>query len=516
MEHSVSLSLSLPEHARTLTHSSHRERMSFDLQQRLEGQVTSQKMRIEELEEEIAQKSQLLDILKSGLKTYKSYGARKPSKTQREMDFMFMSGKNPPSLPATKVRALVFDCGTSETKALLYTYTNNSKGCDISLEEVYLDNEAKGTKRPGVIEAIESGTIDDVVETFSNLYLQATKSDGKSKTHEMTGLDFCIVGASAWARKLYTNLKVNQDKNILLYELRENGLFPKIFPQSDESAFELLATLLAFTSGKKVGMIPMDFVFSGVLGSGGGSCQYTMRDEKGSYQSLLVEIGNREGRDTFIKSAKSNFKKDPKKSLKDLEDWVRDMKGKIELRKKEASKKFTFRKVKGFVLCISAQYYAAGEMCKVLKGCKETYGNFCNKDNKTETISAGLAVQAAEKYLKQQKKRWLEMSVSEREALVSDKKKLKNFALGLANVSICSTFWSLYFENSAVLCFKRDWEIGGAKYRNTWSAGWFIDILRAQSMFDGSFLSLSLSFYIYLTLTHSLTHTHTHQQKIST
>ena len=40
--------------------------MSFDLQQRLEGQVTSQKMRIEELEEEIAQKSQLLDILKSG------------------------------------------------------------------------------------------------------------------------------------------------------------------------------------------------------------------------------------------------------------------------------------------------------------------------------------------------------------------------------------------------------------------------------------------------------------------
>ena len=331
--------------------------MPYEMQQRLEGQVTSQKIRIEELEEEIAQKSQLLDILKSGLKTYKSYGARKPSKSQRELEYQILSGDLDTPVPPTKVKALVFDCGTSETKAILYTYMENSKGCDVSMEEVHLDDEDPKSKRPGVIEAIEGGKIDEVVEKFSNLYLQATKSNVKSH-HEMTGLDFCIVGASAWARKLYENQKTNQDKNRLLYELRENGLFPKIFPQSDESAFELLATLLAFTSAKKMGMIPKHYVFGGVLGSGGGSCQYTMRDEKGHFQSLLVEIGNREGRDKFIKSAKRNFKSNPQKALKDLEDWIEDMRGKIELRKKESSSKFKFRKVKGFVLCISAQYVA--------------------------------------------------------------------------------------------------------------------------------------------------------------
>ena len=225
-------------------------------------------------------------------------------------------------------------------------------------------------------------------------------------------------------------------------------------------------------------------MFGGVLGSGGGSCQFTMRDEKGHFQSLLVEIGNREGRDKFIESAKKNFKDNPKQALKDLEDWIVDMRGKIELRKRESSKKFKFRKVKGFVLCISAQYYAAGEMCKVLKSCTETYGKFCNKDDKTETITAANAREAATKYLVQQKQRWIDMSLKDRESLVSDKKKLKNFALGLANVSICATFWSLYFEESAVLCFKRDWIIGDAQFRNTWSAGWFVDILKNQKSID--------------------------------
>ena len=123
-------------------------------------------------------------------------------------------------------------------------------------------------------------------------------------------------------------------------------------------------------------------------------------------------------------------------------------------------------------------------MCKVLKSCTETYGKFCNKDDKTATITAARALQAAKAYLKQQKTRWIDMSVEDRESLVSDKKKLKNFALGLANVSICSTFWSLYFDMSAVLCFKRDWIIGNAQFRNTWSAGWFVDILKNQKSID--------------------------------
>ena len=66
------------------------------------------------------------------------------------------------------------------------------------------------------------------------------------------------------------------------------------------------------------------------------------------------------------------------------------------------------------------RYYAAGEMCKVLKSCTETYGKFCNKDDKTETITAARALEAARDYLKQQKTRWSNMSVEDRESLVSD------------------------------------------------------------------------------------------------
>lgn len=168
-----------------------------------------------------------------------------------------------------------------------------------------------------------------------------------------------------------------------------------------------------------------------------------------------------------------------------VQNWADEMKSKVEL---SISRSTAFERIKGFVLCISAQYYAAVEMSHNLKGCKEKYGPFANKDDKTATISAGKIVEAAHAYIKQQRAKWLEMSTEERQKIVDTpgRKGIKGWALGLANVSICCVYWSLYFDPSATLCFKRDWKIGKeqAAFRNTWSAGWFIDILKTQKGVD--------------------------------
>ena len=390
-----------------------------------------------------------------------------------------------PHVTTNYIRALVFDCGTSETKALLYTY-DRSKDCPVTMKEIRLDDEDKKKKRPGVIDHIvaspptwETG----VIEKFSNLYLKATSmaSDPDSKKHQK-GLDFCIVGASAWARKHYKSTKLNDEKNQLMYRLRESGLFPKIFVQRDESFFELLATIFAFSLGKATGMIAKEHAFGGVLGSGGGSCQFTYF-KKDDFTSLNIEIGNREGRDCFMNTAKKDLT-DAEAPLIALAAWTKDQEKKIRLNKNK------LKPLKGFFLCISAQYYAAIELCAKLpeyKTKKKT--KFSNKDDQCETILAGDVVEAAERYLKQQTDAWRSMTDDDRKKLAvstEKRKTLKDWALGIANVSICSTFWREYFDPTATLCFKRDWIIGKerANFRNTWSAGWFIDIIKTQKGID--------------------------------
>ncbi len=49
-------------------------------------------------------------------------------------------------------------------------------------------------------------------------------------------------GARAQARKLQGNRDVHEQKNQLMHELRQSGLFPKIFPQQEESYYEALAS----------------------------------------------------------------------------------------------------------------------------------------------------------------------------------------------------------------------------------------------------------------------------------
>lgn len=512
---------------------SSRQRMSVEDSDALQRRVEKQKKLIERLRQEISERTAMLENLRSGLRTYKSLGmTRKPSHAEREEamstgstvieiraeakhDAMHFGDDESSKTDMTRrvVRALVFDCGTSETKALLFKY-DSKRECKISMCEVHLDQEPKGMKRPGVIEYITNQTWDEgVVDTFSALYLKATamQDEESGSSQHGGGLDFCIVGASAWARKLYERDELNIDKNRLLHELRESGLFPKIFPQKDESSFELLATMYAFSEGQNTGMIKESETFTGVLGSGGGSCQYTYYDEKRKrFPALNLEIGNREGRGLFISSATALLKRmsdatsKPSKEeirapIDAVEKWTADMANKIALRTSQA-KAGGFEKRSGFVLCISAQYYAASELNKVLKGCVEKYGKFCNKDDKTATITAKRAKQCAREYLAQQISSWMSMDDEARSKLVSDKKALKKWALGFANVSICSTFWDAYLTDDATLCFKRDWVFGKDRiaYRTTWSAGWFIDILRTQKSIDLSLTNPRMKYVMSL------------------
>ena len=247
-------------------------KLTLEAQKDLEKRVRDQEFLIQMLELDIVQKTRMLDHLRAGMLSYRSMGMRKPSHSDRELRMRINDGEDIKVKPCEVVRALVFDCGTSETKALLYTY-ERSKACQVTIEQIVLKGDGGSTKRSGVIEHILNRTWrKNVVKDFSDLYLEAT-SRNKSNTHgeSGTGLDFCIVGASAWARKKYDDVATNNEKNRLMYELRESGLFPKIFAQEDESSFELLATIYAFYMARETGMIGHREEFKGVLGSGGGS-----------------------------------------------------------------------------------------------------------------------------------------------------------------------------------------------------------------------------------------------------
>ena len=76
--------------------------------------------------------------------------------------------------------------------------------------------------------------------------------------------------------------------------------------------------------------------------------------------------------------------------------------------------------------------------------------------------------------VKETKKKLTLLFREEKDAKLADKK----WVMDIVNTYLCSKFWQTYFKPDAMLCFKRDWEIGGVPFRTTWSSGWFIDTLQ--------------------------------------
>jgi len=359
------------------------------------------------------------------------------------------------------VNGLVFDCGTNETKSILYTLKNNQ----IQMKEVNNNGWREGVS----MHLMKDTPLSFLLEKFEEAYIEACESVPELR------LDFCIVGASSWARKFSESASITKRKNQFMQELRDNGFFPCIFHQNEESHFELLATIFGFSVAQLERMISPKIVFGGVLASGGGSSQYTMFEGGCMYSSLNIEIGNREGMNLFREHASLPNNGHP---LKALDEWISRMTKRID---EEISKTRGFKKNSGFVLCISAQYYAAVELCKKLPG------KFANKSDSANTITAGEVLEFAKRYTQKQRRVWKEMSSQERSNLIESPKKLKSWAMGICNVSLCALYWDRYFTKDATLCFKRDWTFSGnIPYRSTWSAGWFIDMLFCHKNVDMS------------------------------
>lgn len=215
------------------------------------------------------------------------------------------------------MNGLVFDCGTNETKALLYTYKQGSV-CDIQMKEI----KSKSGWRDGIVMHLIKGTdLSFLTEKFTELYLETCDMIG-NKSKE-SALDFCIIGASSWARKFNGDTELSKRKNEFMQKLRNGGFWPVIFNQNEESHFELLATIFGFSIAQNVNMIPRYLTFGGVLASGGGSSQYTVfrggSRRSSPYNSLNIEIGNREGTKLFVAEASSEK---PEKALDVLDKWL--------------------------------------------------------------------------------------------------------------------------------------------------------------------------------------------------
>ena len=345
-------------------------------------------------------------------------GIRTPTKKELENRLLKIhQNKFSIRLPERSTTGLVFDCGTNETKAILYTLKNGH----IQMREI----NSKDGWREGVAPHLIKGTPTSfLLKKFEEIYIKACESIDTQEA-----LDFCVVGASSWARKFSKDVNLTEKKNKFMHELRDNGFFPCIFRQDEESHFELLATVYSFSLAQMYSMIPKHLKFGGVLASGGGSSQYTMFSEGSMHLPLNIEIGNREGTNLF----KEHVSTDP---LKVMDDWISRMTQKID---EAISKNNGFRKNSGFVLCISAQYYAAVEMCKKLKQVDSM--DFANKSNEAKVIHAGNALKCAARYVEQQRQVWKEMTTEERSSLIESPKALKSWAMGICIVSLCAVYW---------------------------------------------------------------------------
>jgi hypothetical protein len=201
--------------------------------------------------------------------------------------------KNPP-------RVLVVDCGTGETKLLLYQVHNNR----IKLEEIAKLNSALAY-------------IDKSEDFINTIRYHFSKNE----------VDIVLIAASAWLRE--ASLDILHKGNSLLTQLIDSGMLCKILESREESWLELIAA--EYVTQK------LNLKINGTYASGAGSTQFT----KHFGEVFPYRIGNEVGRRLIIRKGLAG--------AKEWEDEIRRI--------------FSDRKLNltGIILCISAVTYAAIE-----------------------------------------------------------------------------------------------------------------------------------------------------------
>lgn len=194
--------------------------------------------------------------------------------------------------------ALVVDCGTGETKVILYSYEDDCV-------------------HARVLDRLESASkVLDAPETFIERVRSFTRR---------TAADVVLISASAWMR--YAERSTLEKGNVLLQALTDEGVLCKILEEREEAWFELASIEFALERLS----IDVDATWA----SGGGSTQFSS-----SFDAVYtIPIGNERGRSLLISFGRAG-----------VEAWQRAIRDELSAE--------SFR-VGGSVLGMSAAYYAA-------------------------------------------------------------------------------------------------------------------------------------------------------------
>ena len=373
--------------------------------------------------------------------------------------------------------ALVFDCGTGETKVLKLSYSSFGSAAEGTAEAqrgrshvtvaelckvpavldflggkvatLTKDGHSKGTfleLDDAERAALASGALD---ETLSAADFVRFAREQMARHHCVSSM----IGTSAWSRQP----RFKRQAAELRESLVRAGIRPTRLTQSAEASYEATAVVYA---AEKMGL---DGV-TGVIGSGGGSVQYL----RNLQDAVLLEVGWRVGKARLLKAAAGAV-------LDELDAWTSE-----EVRSKLGMLPAADRGlVKGRVVAISACYYAA---------CIPGLG-LASPNDAAQFHPVGDALAKMKAKLEELKQQVRDDPTC-LQARAGDDKKAKlargSHAMNLCNLTLQTILYENFFHDECEICFKRGWAFpDGASFTTTWSAGWYLHLLSKQNVLFG-------------------------------
>lgn len=429
--------------------------------------------------------------------------------------------------PMTENKALVFDCGTGETKAIFLQYYLDGDKPVVAMKELgkapatldFLkgkkasDNEDYKTKCKHCETNLDKRgrkvfDTDEELEAARNSlndgywFLEKKPEGATDILKPQYFVDFCVqtkkkliadgnppdtvmIGCSAWARDAGAYQK---DADDLVVELTKAGLLCKKLLQTQEGAFEAAAVAYAYNAMLSAG--PADVRLpSGLIGSGGGSVQfmnnmvYPVNMDCGNrmcleamgdaYDDSSVEAGLASLEACFAQS--DSFASKENVSTNSLHGRVH---GEIEEERLRTTEEFAGDDVAnkaintplaGHIIAISACYYGAMSIGKANKKDLDMQEYPCKQ------------------ILEEMYAKIVEDKKVLREGKHTDRKARGTLFKEIANLTLQTCLFSTLFAPDAMLCFKRNWTLNGIPFRTTWTAGWYLNFLYGLNIhFPGS------------------------------
>lgn len=346
-------------------------------------------------------------------------------------------GKHPQkatSREAIPTKVIVFDCGTGESKALLYELKAGGKIAVGELDkfgtfESYI--EGRGDRG--------GGQAADLIELVKEIAEKA--QDGRPGSCTRIAL-----GLSAWFRDALSDTtprgastknkaeKVMRDVDARLRQLEPPVVVDKIeLSEIDEALFE--ATAVSYAA--EYSGLPQTGV---VVGSGGGSIQFTYLDAEGASGPMpnSIALGFRQG-----------VKLMTDKGAAGADQWDEQCRAEINhfMASRELAPKL------GNCVAISACYYGS----------------------KLVGIGADLQAEPARKVKDKFRDKKMELRARMDDASAMEDADVKKKTIkDLANATMQFHLFTALLADEAQVHFGRDWKVDGEDFRTTWSAGWFM------------------------------------------